>query len=297
MHIIKPGNLSLISISEPENDAPAWVSGTTYDIGSYVIRDHVVYVSSIDGNQGYDPAHEVQELEGARWIKVGATNTHRFFEGSLSTKTTGTSPLVIEVSVDASFNAIALFDLDCSQCIIEIITGGASKTVATINTGAEPVKNWWQWLNTVFYRNSRRFIVSGASGYATSTIRLTIIGVAPALGELIVGRRIEIGKTILKGSTSVKRRTFTTISTNDFGLTTAKKRAIARDVTYAVHAKRSGFELKERFLDDVDGIPVVTFARADAWAQFINYGFITDYEIPADLPQDFLFEITTQGVS
>lgn len=297
MHVIKPVNLSLVSISEPENDAPDWLSGATYGIGSYVIRNHVVYVSSIDGNQGNDPAQEVQEMEGARWIKVSATNIHRFFEGSLSTKTTGTSPLVIEVSVDAIFNSLALLNLDCSQCTIEVITGVTSKTVATITTGAEPVSNWWDWLHTVFYRNSRRFIVPDASGYATSTIRLTIIGDAPALGELIVGRRVEIGETLLKGSTSVRRRTFTTISTNDFGLTSAKKRAIARDVTYSVHARREGFEVKERFLDDVDGVPVVTFARPDDWVQFINYGFITDYEIPADLPEDFLLEITTQGVS
>ena len=297
MHVIKPVKLSLVSISEPENDAPVWVSGTPYDIGAKVIRGHALYVSSITGNQGYDPDLEIQSLEGARWIKAGATNIHRFHEGTLSTQTTGASPLIIEVGVSASFNTLALFNLECSRCTIEIITGGIARTVATINLGAEPVGNWWEWLRTAFYKNARRLIVPNASGHATATIRLTMIGDAPALGELVVGRRVEIGKTLLKGSTSVKRRTFTTITTNDFGVTTVKKRAIARDATYSVHAKRAGFEVKERFLDDVDGVPVVTFARADDWAQFINYGFITDYEIPADLPEDFLLEITTQGVS
>lgn len=297
MYIIKPVDFTLSSITEPEDDAPLWASGTTYNIGDQVIRDHNVYASTINSNTGNDPALELQELEGARWLLVGATNIYRFFDKTLSTKTAGTSPLVIEVEAGASFNSLALFNLDCSTCKIEVITGTTTTLVATLNIGAEPVNNWWDWLNTVFFKNARRFIVDTAAGFSGSTVRLTIDGPSPALGELVIGRQIKLGDTEMNQSTSVRRKTFTSIDTNAFGITTAKKRAIARDVVYRIQTERFGFEAKERFLDDVDGLRVVTFALPSEWPQFINYGFITDYEIPASMPEHFIFEITTQGVS
>jgi hypothetical protein len=297
MHVIKPVGVTLASASEAEDDAPQWMSGVAYPLGAKVIRGHRIYVSSIDNNQGIDPAQEVQELVGARWLDAGASNIYRFFEGTLSTRTEGQSPLVLEVNVDDRFSAIALFDLRGSKAKIEVITGGQVKTVADIRVGAEPVGDWLSWLNSTFFNSARQIILPNAHGFATSRVRLTITGESPALGELVIGRRVQIGKTLVGRNTSVRRRTFTEIKTNPFGRTEVKKRAIARDVTYAVVAERKGFEAKQRFLDDVDGVQVVTYAGTADRPEAIGYGFITDYELPLDLPDNYVFEIKTQGVS
>lgn len=296
MYIIKPVGFSLQSISEAENDAQLWNANATYSVGNWVMRDGKLYVSSISGNTGLDPLEEVQELEGARWIYVSATNIRRFFDQSLSTATEGASPLVIEVQAEAAFNALAIFGLRCSETVVELVKPGSTHEVARITSGPEPVNNWWSWLHTVFSPVTRRAVVPGIGGLAGDVVRLTLIGEAPALGELVIGRSIRIGTTLLKRSTSVRRRTFTSIETNAFGVTTATKRAIARDVTYAVRAKRQGFSAVERFLDDVDGVRVVAYGHPD-WPQLISYGYVTDYEIPAALPDDFFFDITVQGVS
>jgi hypothetical protein len=217
-------------------------------------------------------------------------------DASLSTQTVGDGPLVIEVTASERFTALALFGLDTSETTVEIITGVTTTTAATIVTGAEPANNWWDWLNTVFYASTDRLVLTGLSGFEGSTIRLTINGGSPALGSLVVGRVISIGTSIMDGATKLRRRTFTKIDTNDCGDVTVTRRAIARDVTYAIVADRAGFGAKAQFLDSVDGVRVVTFA-AVGWEQFINYGFITDWELPANLPNNFMFEITTQGVS
>jgi hypothetical protein len=296
MQVIKPVDYSLTSISEAEDDAPVWDIATTYNFGNPVMQDGLVYVSSIDGNIGLDPSLEQQELTGVRWVLRGATNIRKFMDASLSTQTVGDDPLVIEVTVSERFTALALFGLDTSETTVEIITGATTTTVATIFTGAEPVGSWWDWLNTVFYASTDRLVLTGLSGFAGSTIRLTINGGSPALGSLVVGRVISVGKSLMDGSTKLRRRTFTKIDTNDFGDVTVTRRAIARDVTYSVVADRDGFGAKAQFLDSIDGVRVVTFA-ALGWEQFINYGFITDWELPANLPNNFMFEITTQGVS
>ncbi|MDO6589454.1 hypothetical protein DS901_06675 [Loktanella sp. D2R18] len=296
MNIIKPVDYALTSVSEAEDDAAVWDAATTYNFGNPVMQDGLVYVSAIDGNTGLDPSLEEQELTGVRWVLRGATNIRKFMDASLSTQTVGEGPLIIEVTASERFTALALFGLETSETTVEIITGVTTTTAATIVTGAEPANNWWDWLNTVFYASTDRLVLTGLSGFAGSTIRLTINGGSPALGSLVVGRVISIGTSIMDGATKLRRRTFTKIDTNDFGDVTVTRRAIARDVTYAIVADRAGFGAKAQFLDSVDGVRVVTFAT-DGWEQFINYGFITDWELPANMPNHFMFEITTQGVS
>ena len=296
MHIIKPVGLTFLSASEPENDAAVWSSGTTYGFSDIVMKDGLVYVSSIDGNVGLDPADEEQSLTGARWVLRGATNIRRFLDQSPSSKTTGGTPLVLEVTVSERFNAIALLGLKGSQITIEVITNGSSQQVAQFATGAEPVDNWWDWLHTNFYPNRDRYVQTGISGAGGATVRITIVGISPELGQIIAGRSVKVGTTRMGGATKMRRRTFTKIETNDFGDVSVTKRAITRDITYSVIAERGGFGSVESFLDEVDGARVVTFAT-DGWDQFINYGFVTDWELPADMPDHFQFEITSQGVS
>jgi hypothetical protein len=294
--VIKPISVALVPGSEPENDAPDWLAAVSYGIGDQVVRAGAIYVSTIAGNLARDPLLEVQELEGVRWLYRSATNARKFLDGSLSTSTVGVSPLVVEVQANARFNAFALFDLVGAETVIEVIDGANAREVARIKTGVEPVNNWLSWLKSTFNKTGRRFVVPDVAGSQGSTIRITITGDAPAIGEAVVGRSVNIGKTLMNEKTSARRKTFTSVVTNLFGITTVTKRAIARDVTYAVHAKRDGFEAIGRFLDDVDGVKVVTYANLDR-GEFINFGFITDYELAGDLPNDFVFEITVQGVS
>ena len=296
MYIIKPVPFSLLSVSEPENDAPVWSIGTTYPLGGTVIRNGAVFVSSIAGNLGLDPDNEPQELVGARWLRKSVTNIRKFFDGKLSTKTVGTSPLVIEVTLNANFNSVALLELTSSETLVEMIFGGVTTVLGTIVSGAEPVNNWWKWLNTTFFSSSHRVVLPDASGFSGAVIRLTITGPNPSIGELVVGRSVRIGTTTLNSGTKMRNRTFSTNTTNQFGDTTVVKRVRARDVTYSVVAMRDGFDSVAKFLDEIDGVAVVSYADAD-WEQFTNYGTIIDWELPANMPNQFKFAITTQGVS
>jgi hypothetical protein len=297
MYVIKPTTLTLSTVSEAENDAPLWASQTTYQTGASVIKNSVVYVSTISGNKGLDPELEVQELEGVRWLRKSVTNIYKFLDGSPSTSTVGVSPLVIEVTPEETYSAIALLNLRGSIIKVESITGGIVKLMAITKSGPELVDNWFSWLSSSFHRRTDRVIFADVSGFAGSTIRITIEGPNPALGEMVVGRKVKIGNTKLDPSSIMRRRTFTNIVTNDFGDVFVTKRAIARDVTYSVIADREGFDARADFLDSVDGVRVVTYAEAEGWDQLINRGFITDWSLPVDLPNNFSFEITTQGVS
>lgn len=296
MKLIKPNVLTLTSASEDEDDHPAWDVATTYSIGDYVIRSGAIYVSSIDNNLAYDPALEVQALEGARWILVSATNIRRFIDGKLGTQTSGTSPLVLEVTVDAFSNAIALFGLDMTETTVEIIVDSEVIQTTSLQTDPEPVSDWWSWYNAVFFNSIRRTVIEGIFAPAGATVKLTIEGSSPAIGMLVVGRQHVIGQTLLSDQTKTRRRTYTEITTDVFGTSEATKRAVARNVTYDVRAAAAAFQSIENVLDIVDGVAVVTYEATLAPA-LVNFGFILDIELPRSMPVEYIFPVTCQGVT
>lgn len=296
MFIVRPVGLSLVSSTVPENDAPAWDVATAYTIGSSVIRAGSVYVSTIENNLGFDPANEVQELQGARWVLKGPINRLAFLDDVLSTSTTSAATIVLEAEVDGAFDTVAVFGLGASRCLVEVLVNGVVRGSREILTGAAPVSNWWSWLHTEFYKFGERYVLRGMNGLSGAVVRLTIDGPAPALGLLSVGRSIHIGDTRQNANTNTRRRTFTEVKTNEFGVTKVTKRPSARDVVYSITAKREGFERIERFLDQVVGVPVVTFAHDDR-LELINYGIIVGFDLPQGLPDHYQFKIKVQGVT
>lgn len=296
MYLIRPIDLSFVSASGATADAADWDAPTVYALGARVSRLGKEYVSSISGNQSLPPENEVQEIEGARWILVGSANTMAFLDASPSVSTVGTSPLVLEAQASGRFTDITLINLQCSECLVEVIDSGDNLIGSNLfNTGAEPVSDWYAWLKTVFHKAARRHIIP-LSGGQDATIRITITGEQPSLGELFAGRAMKVGNTLFGSQTKAVRRTFTTVDTNDFGTTTIKKRASVRDVTYAIHARRENFETIEQVLDAIDGERVVSFATRDGWSHLINVGILESFSLPAELPDDLNIELTVKGV-
>jgi hypothetical protein len=225
------------------------------------------------------------------------TNRYAFLDGLLHTQTglVGET-IIIDVEVNATFNTIAIFALDSSHTTVEIIHGGTTTLVGDIYSGAVPVDNWWDWVNTSFFPENDRHIIQGSTGYAGSIIRLTISGATPKIGNLIVGNSLIVGETNQE-ATRLKKQTYTDIKRSPFGDgVTITKRATARDITYGVNAKKDGFDAVFQALDELDGVPVVTYVDEEL-RLLISYGFITHTDIPFNATDDFSFKIINRGIT
>lgn len=296
MFVTRPIDLTFVSATLAQADAPAWDAATLYGTGDRVSRLGFEYVSVLENNVNIPPEDEMQALDGARWVLDGPVNSRAFLDGSPSRQTLGSDGLTLEVTAGARFDTIALFKVFCGRCTVEVFdSAGALKGTKTFAVGIEPITTWWGWANTVFNEFDLRQIVK-LDGVAGDTIRVTLFGPDPALGELFCGRAIQIGTTRLSAKTKAVGRTFTDITTNAFGTTDIRKRAIVRDVTYHVWTKRTGFAAIRRFLDEVEGIRVVSFAPAVARSELINVGFLEQVNLPIEVPDDFQFELTVKGV-
>lgn len=135
----------------------------------------------------------------------------------------------------------------------------------------------------------------GAPG---STIRLTIKGTSPKIGHIAVGKVITVGETLYK-NTKVSTKNHRPIKLNAFGeRVDTITGPIVRDVTYAIH--HSGIESFNSIATSLEYAqangPVVTYANNNE-EQLLNFGDIMDWSLPRDLPQDYIFQITSQGIS
>ncbi|MDG1315110.1 MAG: hypothetical protein P8P29_06275 [Flavobacteriaceae bacterium] len=298
MKILRPAPLNLAESNVEENDAPLWDNEHSYSYGDEVLRRHKIYVSNTqEENIGIDPLDEDQNLVEARWLFKAPTNRYALLDDLIYTQTqTEGQTIVVELEVTTAFNTIALLNLETSHTTVEIIHGGTSTLVGEIFSGAVPVDNWWDWVNTIFHPLTDRHIFENAIGYAGSIVKLTINGATPKIGHVLIGNSITIGETNQE-RTRLKKQTYTDITRSAFGDgVVVTKRATARDITYGVSAKVDGFDAIFKSLDELDGIPVVTFVSSEL-RLLISYGYITHTDIPFDAQNDFKFTIINRGIT
>lgn len=302
MKILKPALLNLDASNIAEDDAPDWSADITYSYGDEVIKNHKIWVSNVneyseEENINIDPELEDQSLVEARWLYKSPTNQYALLDDLLHTQTQTTGEtIIVDIEVTESFNTIALFAVDSSVTTVEIVHGGATTKVAEIYSGAVPVDNWYDWVNTTFFPKTERHVIEGAIGYSGSIVRITVAGATPKIGNVVIGNAIVVGETNQE-QTRLKKQTYTDITRSAFGDgVVVTKRATARDITYGVKAKAEGFDAIFQALDALDGVPVVTFVNSEL-RLLISFGYITHTDIPFDAQNDFTFKIINRGIT
>ena len=148
MKIVRPLALSNsdYTTNVPENDAPAWNSGTTYAIGDQVVRLNRVYVSTEDTNLNNPPENENQNLVSAKWLDIGATNAFRFIDGTIANKTTSGSTVTISVANAAGADAIVFFGMRCSTIQVQAFNSTPTEIYnQTFSLAGRDVFDFYQW--------------------------------------------------------------------------------------------------------------------------------------------------------
>lgn len=228
MYIIIPDELdySAIESSIPEGEEPAWNAETSYAKDAVVRVGMELYTSLITGNKGNDP---VKTFSGtsAKWAKSGVTNRGAMFDSQVNTQSISEpeTPLVVTVPwIRATgFSLLNLSGAMAARVQIAASDGAiVSEKTYDLMEGAD---NWYDYFtyNFSFKRDLTDLDIGGfLSGKATFTLE----GSRPAVGHLAVGTLHEPGAT-LQG-VEAELVNYSTIETNDFGVTSIVERASAK---------------------------------------------------------------------
>ena len=135
-------------------------------------------------------------------------------------------------------------------------------------------------------------------GSSDTKIRITIKGPNPEIGHVAVAKVLEIGTT-LHENTKISIKNLRQVKVNSFGeRVDGPTGPIVRDVTYNIHNKSNqSFNSIATALEiaQANG-PVVTYMN-NTDEQLICLGDIMNWILPKDMPQGYIFQITTQGIS
>lgn len=248
---------NLTSSTVPENDYPAWATGTSYAIGDRVIKAHRIYEAA-RANSSKDPTLEINR-GGATpfWFDIAPTNRYAMFDNVVSTPTTAATSLTV-VLHPGPYNSVFLAGLDAENLVItnkDAPGGNVTKTVTTTLEGSAPA-DYWEYFYEPF-KPATDYLMTDIDPYHNGEVTVTISRTSGdvKVGVLVVGDNRPLGTT-LKGATA-EPRSFNYIKTDEFGNTTIKKRKSARDMAVSAYVPIEEANAVLETLTAVLGVPVV----------------------------------------
>mgnify|MGYP003544562866 CR=1 FL=1 len=99
----------LTSSNIPEDEHPAWVSGTSYTALDKVIYEHKIYERIVIG-AGTTPPN----LDQVNWLDSGYTNRYRMFDNIISSVSSRTGGIEFTLTPNQVINGIALLNVNAS---------------------------------------------------------------------------------------------------------------------------------------------------------------------------------------
>lgn len=247
----------------PEDPTAVFAGGTTYAKGARVhsTTTHRVYESLQASNTGNDPTVDSNRFDATGaptwWWEVGPTNAWAMFDGMISTQSFDTATLSVTLTPGA-FNGFAMFGLDGDHIhiVVKDAPGGAIiyEYDEDLEDSAPP--DYYEYFYDAF-RPQTKLIATGLDPYALSEITFTITKATgdAKIGMFACGDLRPLGAP-LRGA-SADPQDFSYISTNDFGITTVKKRYNATGMTIAAKMPVEDANYALDVVSELLGVPCV----------------------------------------
>lgn len=229
MKMILPINISddqIIASSLAEDDHPAWSQYADYVVGDRVIRQHAIYEAAAD-HAGVDPVNDPT----ARWIRIGATNKFRAFDGYLTEPTQATQSLSYTFRLGQSNNAIALLNMTAGALNIAAVSDSEghvfTRDIQLIST--ENVFDLYSYFHAPIELISD-FVIDDLPLFGDIEVTVTLSGGEISVGQIVLGNAEVLGAA--KFGTSVSFKDYSTKDRDTFGNAIVLERAFADVVDF-----------------------------------------------------------------
>jgi hypothetical protein len=271
-----------ISSNLEETDEGAYSASVTYSTGQkvMVIATHRIYESLTAGNVGNYPPSNVEKLvDVPTWKDIGATNKWRAFDqviGNLATHAT-----VLEYSLKpGTINAISLLNVNGVEARVTMTDPGDGvvydKTVALIST--ENVHDWYEYFTEEILK--RKTVVEYDLPFypqATVDVRIDNGESAVSCGEIAMGNKLYIGKTILEPTVTIHDYSVKTIDgSGSYTVKSATEAAFSKMMTCDVRLSSVYMDHIFNTLAGYRATPAV-FIGLDNYSSMILYGFYSGF--------------------
>ena len=283
----------------PENDYPAWSSGTTYAAGDRVIltSTHRVYESLLSGNTGNDPTMLSSPVY---WIEVGPTNRWAVFDTSISTQTRQANNITYRLIPQQAINCLSVLNISsASQLTVRMISPATGSPgivyEKVVDLSGLPLSpGWWEWFYGARIVPSQSILLDLPS-YTDCEIEVEILGGSSlAVGVILIGQQQAFGLGIKYGA-RVGIQDYSRKETNEFGDTVLVQRAFAKRANFDLFLKREEVDSFQNALSTIRATPVLWIGSTQ-YESTTLFGFYKNFDILISYPNHSDCELEIEGL-
>jgi hypothetical protein len=282
MDIIRPTTITdamFISSNLTENDEPEYAAGTTYGEGGrcIVISTHRIYESLKAANAGNNPPDNIAG-DDPWWKLAGATNKWRAFDQVVGNQAEHETLLEYELE-PGMINSISLQNVDAVDATITMtdpLEGEVySATIDFVST--ENINDWYDYFFEPILKKDAA-VEWNLPPYAEATLNISISNgdYDVECGEIVVGMRRNIGKTLWSPKTGITD--YSKKNTEDPLNHEIKELAFSKKVICDLRMKSSEMDNFMRLMSQYRATPLVWVA-VDKYASMMVYGFYKDLQV------------------
>lgn len=181
-------------LSATLDGAPIVTAGSQSGTHTAHAAVHRVYESLANSNLNNPPAID----DGTKWLDVGPTNKWAAFDLLRNTATTfPSSPATIVITPGERVDAIGLIGMVADSVTVNVTVSAVSVYSYTENLSTREITNWYDYFFAPF-STKNAIALFNLPPYVNGvlTITLTSSPGLPALGGLVLGRSVYLGRTL-----------------------------------------------------------------------------------------------------
>ena len=272
----------LTSSNIPEDEHPAWVSGTSYTALGKVIYEHKIYERIITGAGTTTP-----DLDQANWLDSGYTNRYRMFDNIISSVSSRTGGIKFTLTPNQVINGIALLNVNAST--VRVVMNDSIEGVVYDRTkelrSSSNVIDYYSYffaplinlgdLDTAIFLDLPNKPTATITVYVSSGVGLVEVG------EVVYGVQSIVGRT--NYGTAIGITSYSRKDKDEFGKVTVVKRKNSKYADYDIDIDNTNLAFVQRLFQDIDSVPCVFIGNPEM-EELIVYGFYSDFKATISFP-------------
>ena len=272
----------LTSSNIPEDEYPAWVSGTSYTALDKVIYEHKIYERIVTGAGTTTP-----DLDQINWLDSGYTNRYRMFDNIISSVSSRTGGIEFTLTPNQVINGIALLNVNASTVRvvmndpIEGVVYDRTKELRSSSNVIDYFSYFFAPLINLGDLDTAIFLDLPNKPTATITVYVSAGVGLVEVGEVVYGVQSIVGRT--NYGTAIGITSYSRKDKDEFGKVTVVKRKNSKYADYDIDIDNTNLAFVQRLFQDIDSVPCVFIGNPEM-EELIVYGFYSDFKATISFP-------------
>ena len=271
----------LTSSNIPENEYPAWVSGTSYTALGKVIYQHKIYQRIVTGAGTTPP-----DLDQVNWLDGGYTNRYRMFDNTLSSVSSKMGGIQLTLTPNQIINGIALLNVNASTVRVVMndpVEGVVYDKTKELRSSSNVIDYYSYFFAPLLSENLETAIFLDLPSKPTATITVYVSSGAglAEVGEVVYGVQSIVGRT--NYGTAIGITSYSRKDTDEFGKVTVVKRKNSKYADYDIDIDNNKLSVVQRLFSEIDSVPCVFIGNPDM-EELVVYGFYKEFKATISFP-------------